>query len=122
MRPSSSGEGTGPPLRRSDAPRFHAVDLGPADLIPLGEGRAYVIGDRTIAVFRQRDGRLFALDNACPHRNGPLADGIIGAGKVICPLHGWRFDLETGRCVSGDAAVTRTYPVQQVEGRIVVQI
>lgn len=101
---------------------YRIVDLGPVEFIPLGEGRAYVMAERAIAVFRQRDGRLFATDNQCPHRSGPLADGIIGAGKVICPLHAWKFDLETGRCLSGDTATVRTYPVRAVNGRIVVEV
>lgn len=93
------------------------IDLGPIDLIPLGEGRAYTLADKTIAVFRQRDGKLFATDNACPHRAGPLADGIIGAGKLICPLHMWKFDLQTGKCIGEDAEL-RTYPVHEINGRI----
>jgi nitrite reductase (NADH) small subunit len=97
------------------------VDLGPVDFIPPGEGRAYVVNDLTIAVFRQRDGRLFATDNHCPHRQGPLADGIFGAGKVICPLHAWKFDLEAGRCVAENVTIP-IYPAQVVRGHIVVEI
>jgi nitrite reductase (NADH) small subunit len=97
------------------------VDLGPVNFVPLGEGRAYIVNALTIAVFRQRDGRLFAADNLCPHRGGPLADGLVGAGKVICPLHAWKFDLETGRCLGENVAI-RTYPVQEVNGRIMVEI
>ena len=93
------------------------IDLGPVDFIPLGEGRAYTFGGKTIAVFRQRDGRLFATDNACPHKVGPLADGLVGSGKVICPLHMWKIDLETGRCL-GEDGVVRTYPVRAANGRI----
>lgn len=97
------------------------VDLGPVGFIPLGEGRAFVVNETTIAVFRQRDGRLFATDNACPHRGGPLADGIVGGGKVICPFHAWKVDLETGRCL-GENVIVQTYPVQVVDGHIVVEI
>lgn len=97
------------------------VDLGTVDFIPLGEGRAYTVASRTIAVFRQRDGRLFATNNHCPHRSGPLADGIVGAGTVICPLHAWKFDLATGRCL-GEEVTLRTYPVHEVQGHIVVEI
>lgn len=97
------------------------VDLGAVDFIPLGEGRAYTVAGHTIAVFRQRDGRLFATHNHCPHRSGPLADGIVGAGTVICPLHAWKFDLATGRCL-GEEVTLQTYPVRAVNGRIVVDI
>jgi nitrite reductase (NADH) small subunit len=100
---------------------WHTVDLGPVDFIPLGEGRAYVVNELTIAVFRQRDGRLFATENQCPHRNGPLADGIVGGGTVICPLHAWKFDLATGHC-AGESVTIRTYPVQVVAGHITVEI
>ena len=97
------------------------IDVGPVDAIPPGQGRAYVLGDRTIAVFRQRDGRLFATDNQCPHRGGPLAEGIVGEGTVICPLHSWKIDLETGRCVS-DHSGMQVYPVTLLGGRIVLSV
>jgi nitrite reductase (NADH) small subunit len=92
------------------------------DSVPLGEGRAYTVNGLQIAVFRQRDGQLFATDGACPHRNGPLADGIVGGGKVICPFHAWKFDLATGHCVSGDTATLRTYPIHVINGRLVVEL
>jgi nitrite reductase (NADH) small subunit len=100
---------------------WRRVDLGLADFVPLGEGRAYTVYNLTVVVFRQRDGQLFATDNACPHRGGPLADGIVGDGKVICPLHGWKFDLATGRCQAENSAV-RTYPVHEVNGRILLDL
>jgi nitrite reductase (NADH) small subunit len=101
--------------------RCREFDLGPVESIPLGQGQAYIVADLIIAVFRQRDGRLFATDNNCPHRNGPLADGIIGAGKLICPLHAWKFDLETGHCL-GEEVTIQTYPVREVNGRLMVEI
>ena len=108
------------------------IDLGPIDFIPVGEGRAYTLkgsdmssafppSSRTIAVFRQRDGKLFATDHSCPHRAGPLADGIIGGDTLICPLHMWKFDLRTGKCVGEDARL-RTYPVREHRGRIRVSL
>ena len=106
----------------NDKMTWRTVDLGTIDSVPLGEGRAYTINGLHIAVFRQRDGKLFATEGACPHRNGPLADGIVGGGKVICPFHAWKFDLETGRCVSGDTAAIRTYHVHEVNGRIAVEL
>ena len=95
------------------------VDLDAVDAIPLGQGRAYVVHGRTIAVFRQRDGRLFAVDNQCPHRGGPLAEGIVGDGKVICPLHGWKVDLESGRCL-GEQGGVGVYAVALVGRRVVL--
>jgi nitrite reductase (NADH) small subunit len=75
------------------------------DDIPLGEGRAVTIAQRRIAVFRTRSG-WYALDAACPHLGGPLADGIVSDRSVICPLHDRRFDLITGAALSGDCGVS----------------
>lgn len=63
--------------------------------VPLGEGRAVAVDGRKVALFRTEEG-WFALDAACPHLGGPLADGIVAARTVICPLHERRFDLATG--------------------------
>jgi nitrite reductase (NADH) small subunit len=80
--------------------------LGPLEEIPLGEGRAYIVGDATVAVFRLRDGSVRALSAVCPHRGGPLADGQLDAKVVICPLHLNAFDLTTGCSTTGEYALT----------------
>src|SRR5262249_23591271 len=85
--------------------------LGAVERIPLGEGREFDVGSELIAVFRARDGRLYAVQAKCPHRDGALADGIIGAGKVVCPLHSFKFDLATGAPLGNDCATLKTYPV-----------
>ena len=95
------------------------IDVGPLEALPLGQGRAFVLERRRIAVFRQRDGRLFAADDRCPHRGGPLSDGLLGAGRVICPLHGFAFDLATG-CGPAHRAVVHEVHVEA--GRVVVLI
>ncbi len=73
------------------------ICLGNKDQIPMGQGMCFIIEDREIAVFRPRCGGIFAIENRCPHRQGPLSEGIVGAGKVVCPLHGHKFDLITGQ-------------------------
>ncbi|MCC2316075.1 nitrite reductase (NAD(P)H) small subunit [Cellulomonas sp. zg-B12] len=93
--------------------------VGPLCEIPLGEGRAYAVGDRQVAVFRLRSGALRALDAVCPHRGGPLADGQIDADVVVCPLHAHVFDLRSGACRSGQDDVT-SYPVHLEDGQVVV--
>lgn len=83
------------------------VALGPVDDIPVGEARAYAVDGRQIAVFRLRDGSLRALGAVCPHRGGPLADGLSDDRVVICPLHNYTYDLTTGCEVSnGGVGVT----------------
>ena len=83
-------------------------DLGHVNRIPLGEGRTFRVGDRDIAVFRTRTG-IFAVDAACSHRAGRLADGLVGDGKVICPLHGMKFALATGQAVGHECPALATY-------------
>ncbi|OBI80769.1 Rieske 2Fe-2S domain-containing protein [Mycobacterium sp. 1245805.9] len=88
------------------------VTLGDVDDIPLGGGRAYAVQGRQIAVFRLRDGSLRAIDAVCPHRGGPLADGLSDARVVVCPLHGYTYDLQTGCEVSNGGAGVAAYPVR----------
>jgi len=85
--------------------------LGPVDLIPLGEGRTFDLGDEQVAVFRTRDGKVFATQSACPHGGGPLADGIVGGSTVVCPLHARKFELSSGACVNDDCRPLATYPI-----------
>jgi nitrite reductase (NADH) small subunit len=88
------------------------IILGPIDDVPVGEGRTYAIGGRQIAVFRLRDGSLRALDAVCPHRGGPLADGLTDGRVVVCPLHGFTYDLETGCEITNGGAEVTSYPVK----------
>jgi nitrite reductase (NADH) small subunit len=87
------------------------IKLGPVATIPLGEGRTYAVNGENIAVFRTRSGAVYAVQAACPHRGGPLADGLVGGTTLICPLHGWKFDLSTGQALFGDCGV-KTFPVR----------
>lgn len=98
-------------------------NLGPLDQIPLGEGRCFRLrGGEEIAVFRTRTGDLFAVQASCPHRGGPLADGLIGAGRVVCPLHGYAFQLATGEALREGCDALRTYPVSLTpDGELVVE-
>ena len=75
------------------------VRIGSLSSIPPGEGRVFRAGPVSIAVFHSRSGNVFASEPRCPHRQGPLADGIVGEHKVICPLHAFVFDLSSGQPV-----------------------
>ncbi len=72
-------------------------NLGSVNDIPLGQGRCFIVKGEEIAVFRSRNGDISAIENKCPHREGPLAEGMMGNGLVVCPLHGHKFDLGTGQ-------------------------
>jgi nitrite reductase (NADH) small subunit len=74
-----------------------AVLIGDVAQVPRGEGRTYEVAGLQIAVFHTRAGAVFATQAACPHKGGPLADGLVGGESVICPLHDRAFDLRTGK-------------------------
>lgn len=92
-------------------------NLGPVTDVPFGLGRCFQVMGEEIAVFRQRDGRIFAIQNRCPHRGGPLADGLAGNGTVVCPLHAHKFDLCSGHGSDGHECV-KTFRVAVVDGNI----
>jgi nitrite reductase (NADH) small subunit len=71
------------------------IPITHTDNIPLREGRSVTLGEREIAIFNLGD-RFLAVDNQCPHQGGPLCDGIVSGNTVVCPLHAWKIDLETG--------------------------
>lgn len=86
--------------------------------IPSREGRAVTAGDQEIAIFHVED-RYLTIGNKCPHKGGPLCDGIVSGTTVVCPLHGRRFDLETGMPVrASEPSCVATFPTR-VEGGII---
>lgn len=103
----------------SDKVRPLTFNLGSIDTIAEGQGRCFVVCGEEIAVFRQRDGKLFATQNRCPHKQGPLSEGIIGDGKVVCPLHAHRFNLSNG-CGSEKHECVRTFPVRELHGQVLL--
>jgi NAD(P)H-dependent nitrite reductase small subunit len=107
---------SGPHCRQQESWR-----LGPMEQIPVGEGRAFAVGDEQVAVFRPRGGRLKALQAICPHRGGPLADGLIDEVQVVCPLHNHAFRLVDGQCTTGEWSI-QTYQVAVEDGEVVVRL
>jgi nitrite reductase (NADH) small subunit len=90
--------------------------------IPAGEGRTVEVGGRRLAVFRTRDDRVFATQADCPHRQGPLADGLLGQGVLVCPLHEWRFDLQTGATANGTCPITVYRTAVGADGAVSVEL
>ena len=93
------------------------------DDIPLREGRQVVIGNRSIAVFNL-GARFSAGDNRCPHRGGPLADGIVTGESVVCPLHGWKLDLLNGSVQrpAETLACVKTFATKVEAGMLLLEI
>jgi nitrite reductase (NADH) small subunit len=95
------------------------VPAGTIEQIPVGQGRCVLTGARQIALFRLRSGEVYALDAVCPHRGGPLAEGLVGRETVICPLHAFKFSLRDGRGLDNDFSV-KSYPVELRDGNLFV--
>ena len=103
------------------------MEVGPIECIGVGQGRCVLVEEKQIAVFRLRDGRFFALDNVCPHRAGPLSEGIVGIDHasqleaVVCPFHSYKFALGDGRGLDTELHV-RSYPVEVRNGRVFLRV
>ncbi|HEY7334458.1 MAG TPA: nitrite reductase small subunit NirD [Bryobacteraceae bacterium] len=90
--------------------------------IPPHEGRPVQVGGMELAVFNLGD-RFAAVENECPHKGGPLCDGIVSGNVVVCPLHGWRFDLASGMAVRApEPACVATFPARVVDGIVHVDL
>jgi nitrite reductase (NADH) small subunit len=109
-------------IATTSIPSF-VVNLGPLSKIPRGEGRVFQVGGQFIAVFHTRDSGVFATESTCPHKGGPLADGVVGAHRVVCPLHSFVFDLTDGRPIGNGCRALTTYPATlSDEGDILVAV
>jgi len=88
------------------------VDVGPVTALPERGARCVRIGGSAIAVFRTSTGQVFALRDQCPHRGGPLSQGIVHGTRVTCPLHDWVIDLTTGCATGVDEGSTPIFEVR----------
>ena len=75
-----------------------------------------------IAVFRTSANEVFALRDQCPHKGGPLSQGLVHGNQVTCPLHGWKLRLDSGEAVAPDQGCSRRYPVRIESGTVFLQI
>jgi nitrite reductase (NADH) small subunit len=98
------------------------VRVTPIGNVPPREGRAVLIGEHEIALFNLGD-EFLATDNECPHKGGPLCDGIVTGTSVVCPLHAWKVNLATGeveRPAHGKDHCVATYPTRVEDGVVLV--
>ena len=89
--------------------------------IPEGTAVVFAPEGKTIALFKS-GGQFYAIDNTCPHRGGPLAEGSLEGGQVTCPWHAWTFDIKTGACITAPGVSQRSYPVKKENDDIFVQV
>lgn len=93
-------------------------EICPIDEVPLMGARNVKFNGVEIAVFRLSNGSIRAVDNRCPHKGGPLSEGIVSGEHVICPLHSWKISLIHGSAMPPDEGKVRTYEVRAEEGKV----
>ena len=98
----------------------HYIDIGAVEDIPIRAARLVKTHAGCIAVFRTASNKVYALDDKCPHKGGPLSNGIQHDERVTCPLHNWVFDLNTGQATGADEGAVKTYDIKISDGRILL--
>ncbi|AVM74508.1 nitrite reductase small subunit NirD [Magnetospirillum gryphiswaldense] len=96
------------------------IDIGTIADIPRLGARTVETHMGQVAVFRTGDDEVFALINKCPHKNGPLSEGIVMGRKVACPLHNWVIDLNSGEAQAPDEGCTTPLPLRDEGGRLLL--
>lgn len=95
-------------------------DIGTIDDIPRRGARCVATPQGRIGVFRTHDDQIYAVEDRCPHRGGPLTQGIVHGAAVTCPLHNWVISLETGKALGADEGAVKTIPARVEGGRIAI--
>ena len=95
------------------------LDIGPVSQISPSNARTLPVrGGAEIAVFHTLDNQFYALVNSCPHKQGPLSQGIVHGTVVTCPLHNWNISLKSGEALGEDQGCVPTIPLRVDAGRI----
>lgn len=92
------------------------------DEIPVLGARVLRTGDADISVFRSAADEVFALHDRCPHKGGPLSQGIVHGRSVTCPLHNWKIDLASGAALAPDVGCVRAFAVKVIEGAVMLAL
>ena len=98
------------------------LDVGALGEIPVRGARTIKMGadGEEVALFRTAANKVYALVNRCPHKHGPLSQGIVHGDAVACPLHNWRISLSTGEALGEDKGCVPTIPVKIDAGRVLI--
>ncbi len=97
------------------------VEVTSTNSIPIKEGRKICFKDQEVALFNLGNEYL-AVDNHCPHKRGPLSDGIVSGKAVFCPLHNWKISLENGCAQAGGRGNVKTYPVKVIGSKVCIAV
>lgn len=98
------------------------IAIGSVSDIPSRGARCVTTPHGRIGVFRTIDDEIFAIEDRCPHKGGPLSQGIVHGAAVTCPMHNWTIALETGQATGADEGSVKTFPVKVEHGQIFIAL
>ncbi len=98
------------------------TELLKVDDIPKLGARVMRTDTMDIAVFRTASDEIFALQDKCPHKGGPLSQGIVHDNTVTCPLHNWKIDLNSGEALAPDVGCSHRFPIKVENGTVYIQL
>ena len=98
------------------------IEVGKVEEIPQQGARVVETPDGDIGVFRTVDDEVFALRDRCPHKQGPLSQGIVHGKRVTCPLHNWNIELENGEAVAPDKGCAASFPTKVEDGVVFISL
>jgi len=98
------------------------IEVGTVEDIPKLGARVVKTEQGNIGVFRTADDEVFALRDECPHKKGPLSQGIVHGKRVTCPLHNWNIELETGEVVAPDEGCAASFPIKLEGGKVYLSL
>jgi nitrite reductase (NADH) small subunit len=98
------------------------IEITQLDEIPVLGSRVVKTADEDIAIFRTSDDRIFAVKDACPHKQGPLSQGIVHGTAITCPLHNWKIDLASGEALGADEGCTNVYDTKVENNMVYLRI
>ncbi len=92
------------------------LEIVPLDQIPVLGARVVETGTVNVAIFRDKEDNVFAIEDSCPHKQGPLSQGIMHGTSVTCPLHNWKIDLTSGEALGADEGCTHVFDTKIEDG------
>jgi len=98
------------------------IEIAALEDIPKLGARVIKTDTMDLAVFRTADDQVFAIRDACPHKGGPLSQGIVHGTSVTCPLHNWKIDLASGQALGPDEGCTNTYSAKVEHGKVFISL
>lgn len=98
------------------------IEVGKLEDIPALGARVVKTRHGNIGVFRTSGDEVFALRDECPHKKGPLSQGIVHGRRVTCPLHNWNIELQSGQAVAPDEGCTASFPVKIENGLVSIDL